>query len=281
MTWQNGSFVPGKTALVTGAASGIGRAVVFALAERGATALVLVDRDPKALQQTHQDLECRFGKTIQIMPHLGDVTDEGFRQATFDAAYRQFGGLQILVPAAGITRDARAVRRNRDTNQMESYPIADFRLVLEVNLTAAMHWSLELLRRVAEGRRTRGLGKWTCAMEQHEAAIVAVGSVSSDGNDAQMSYAAGKAGLASAVFSIIRDCIYYGVYIGVIEPGFTDTAMVDKIDGKYFAENILPKIPIGRKIAPEEIAHCALFMIETRLVSCLRADGGLTYGTLY
>jgi NAD(P)-dependent dehydrogenase (short-subunit alcohol dehydrogenase family) len=192
----------------------------------------------------------------------------------FDQLLARYGIVNICVPAAGITRDALAVKIDKETNKAVIYPVRSFREVTEVNLIAPVYWALTLVARIAEDRRQRGLGRWEPG-EELLGAIVFIGSVSSQGNKGQIAYAASKAGLQGAAATLAKEAIYHGVKCAIIHPGFTDTPMVRAMGEEYIARNILPATRLGRLIRPEEIADAICFLISNSAVSGeLWADAG-------
>lgn len=253
-----------RTAVVTGGASGIGRAVAAAMAQRGAAAVALVDMS-EAIEDVAAKLNAEAGRAYAI-PFQGDTTDERFRASVFDAMSRKFGAVTLCVPAAGITRDDLAVRVDKNTGKARIYPLDQFRLVVEVNLIAPVYWALEMIGRIAEDRAARGLKRWT-AGEGIQGSVVFIGSVSSQGNRGQISYASTKAGIEGAAATIMKEAMFYGVRCSVIHPGFTDTPMVRAMGGDYVAKNILPFTQLGRLIAPAEIADAICFMLANSAVS--------------
>ena len=108
-----------------------------------------------------------------------------------------------------------------------------------MNLVAPVYWALEMIGRIAENRAACGLKRWHPS-EGMQGAIVFIGSVSSQGNRGQISYASTKAGLEGAAATIMKEAVYYGVRCGVIHPGFTDTPMVRAMGDEYISKNILP-----------------------------------------
>ena len=261
-----------KVAVITGAASGIGRAVALELARRGVRAVGLVDLGD-AIEGVADEVNDIAGRRVAY-PYRGDTTDEDFRASVFDSLGSRFGTVTICVPAAGITRDDLAVRVDRNTGKARIYPLEQFRLVLDVNLLAPIYWALEMIARVAEDRAVRGLKRWTPS-ERMQGAVVFIGSISSLGNKGQISYASTKAGLEGAAATIMKEAIFYGVRCGVIHPGFTDTPMVRALGEEFIAKNILPSTQLRRLIRPEEIADAICFLIANSAVSGeLWADAG-------
>ena len=124
--------------------------------------------------------------------YRGDVTDPAFRASVFDSISSKADTVTICVPAAGITRDELAVRVDKETGKARIYPTDLFKRVIDVNLVAPVYWALEMIGRIAENRAARGLKRWQPG-EGMQGAIVFIGSVSSQGNRGQISYASAKA----------------------------------------------------------------------------------------
>jgi 3-oxoacyl-[acyl-carrier protein] reductase len=253
-----------RVAVVTGGASGIGRAVAAAMARRGVEAVALVD-----LSETIEDIAAQLngeaGRNFAI-PFRGDTTDEQFRVSVFDAMRDKYGMVTLCVPAAGITRDDLAVRVDKITGKARIYPAEKFRFVVEVNLVAPVYWALEMIGRIAEDRAARGVKRW--GPDEHiQGSVVFIGSISSQGNRGQISYASTKAGLEGAAATIMKEAMFYGVRCSVIHPGFTDTPMVRAMGMEYVEKNILPYTQLGRLVAPEEIADAICFMLANSAVS--------------
>ena len=118
----------GKVAVITGAASGIGRAVAAALAQRDVGAMALVDMG-EAIDDVAAQVNTLAGRKVAYA-YRGDVTDEAFRGSVFDSMGSQFGPVNLCVPAAGITRDDLAVRVDKITGNARIYPVDRFRLVV-------------------------------------------------------------------------------------------------------------------------------------------------------
>src|SRR5262249_52990295 len=192
----------------------------------------------------------------------------------FDSVVGQHGVVHICVPAAGITRDALAVELDKSIGKATVYSVESFREVIEVNLIAPIYWALELVSRIAEDRFRRGLGRWDPS-EGVQGTVVFIGSVSSQGNKGQISYAVSKAGLEGGAATLMKEAIYHGVRCGIIHPGFTDTPMVRAMGEDYINKNVLPYTQLRRLIRPQEIADAICFMIANSAVSGeLWADAG-------
>jgi NAD(P)-dependent dehydrogenase (short-subunit alcohol dehydrogenase family) len=262
----------GKVALVTGAGSGIGEATALELAKRGVKAVALVDFSPNVVQVA-KAIDDAVARPV-AESFIGDTTDATFRAQVFDKVAARHGVVNICVPAAGISRDCLTVRVDKETGKAMMYPPETFRQVIEVNLIAPVYWALELVARIAEDRRRRGLGRWE-PKEKLLGTVVFIGSVSSQGNKGQISYAASKSGLEGAAATLMKEAIYHGVRCAVIHPGFTDTPMVRALGEDFIAQNVLPFTQLRRLIRPDEIADAICFMISNSAVSGeLWADAG-------
>jgi len=263
--------ITGKVAVITGAGSGIGEAVADHLSARGVAGLALVDLSPSV-----EELAARINDRVPNLAQgfVGDVTREDFRREVFDRTAARHGIPRICIPAAGITRDALAVKRDKATGRVAVYPVDTFRLVTEVDLIAPVYWALEMVARIVEDRSARGLKEWN-PDEGVQGTIILIGSVSSLGNKGQIAYAAAKAGLEGAAETLMKEAMYHGVRCGVIHPGFTDTPMVRAMGEALIREQVLPYTQLKRLIRPDEIADAICFMIGNSAVSGqLWADAG-------
>ena len=258
-------IIENRVAVVTGAASGIGRAVAAELVHRGVAAVAMVDRCD-AVKQEATNLMESAGRKVCLVPFVGDVSDGGFRHAVFDEITKKYGTPSICVPAAGITRDKLAVRLDKETGAAVLYPAEDFFTVLKVNLVAPVYWALEMVGKIAESRHARGLKRWG-PPEHVEGTVVFIGSVSSHGIKGQIAYSATKAGLDGASATLTAEAIFHGVRCAVIHPGFTDTPMVQALGDEYIRQRILPQTQLKRLVQPEEIAAAICFMISDSAMS--------------
>src|SRR6516162_5877676 len=126
--------IEGKVAVVTGAASGIGEAVSAELARRGVKAVILVDRSTNVTQVARTINESEGRPVAEAM--VGDAANAEFRSQVYEQVIARHGVVNICVPAAGITRDALAVKIDKETGRAGVYPVKAFREVTEVNLIA-------------------------------------------------------------------------------------------------------------------------------------------------
>jgi NAD(P)-dependent dehydrogenase (short-subunit alcohol dehydrogenase family) len=261
-----------KVAVITGAASGIGSAVCEELARRGAKYIAMVDMSPEVVAKA-DEVNRNCGR-VAAHAFQGDVTRSEFRSQVFDTVCEAHQMVNICVPAAGIVRDSLAVKVNRTSGAVEMYPVDVFRQVTEVNLIAPVYWAMETVARTAQYRHHNGLKRWG-PDEEIQGAIIFIGSVASQGNKGQISYASTKAGLEGAAATLMKEAIFHGVRCGVIHPGFTDTPILGALGDEFVEKHVLPETQLGRLIRPEEIADAICFMISNQAVSGeLWADAG-------
>ena len=264
--------IKGQVAVITGAAGGIGQALALDMMRRGAAGIALVDFSERVVQVA-REINAEAGRQVAIA-YRGDTTDTAFRQEVYADLTTKAGVPRICVPAAAITRDALAVRIDKQTGQVVIYPMEDFRKVVEINMIAPIYWAIELVAAVAKDRAPRGLKRWR-PEEGLQGAVVFLGSIASAGNVGQISYSSTKAGLEGAASTLMAESMYYGVRCSVIHPGFTDTPMVRALGEEYIRTKVLPQTQLKRLIKPEEIADAICFMVTNAAVSGeLWADAG-------
>ena len=218
----------GKTALVTGASGGIGRATALALYQGGAS-LALSGTREAALQETADLLraENKSGGAVHIVP--ANLSDADAPSSLAEAAEAALGQIDILVNNAGITRDMLTMRLKDE----------DWENVLSVNLTAAF----KLTRAVIKGMIKRRWGR-----------VISISSiVGVTGNPGQANYVAAKAGLIGFSKSLAQEVGTRGLTVNCIAPGFIVTDMTASLSDDHAAA-LKAKIPQGRLGEPEDIA---------------------------
>jgi NAD(P)-dependent dehydrogenase (short-subunit alcohol dehydrogenase family) len=239
----------GRTAIVTGGARGIGRAVCELLAERGCRLVVNHNSSRAAAEELVAAVTAAGGRAIALG---GSIADPATGPALTAAAVETFGSLDILVNNAGVTRDV-TVRKMTDD---------DFTSVVEVNLTGTHR----VTRAALEPMCAAGFGR-----------IVTVASfVGELGNFGQANYAAAKGGLIAWTKSLALELARHDVTANCVCPGFTDTDMLAGVPEPIRAR-LLARVPLGRFARPDEIARAVVFAAEADYMTgaCLDINGGL------
>ena len=248
-------LLQGKTALITGAARGIGKAIALRFAAEGAdiafTDLVLNDEMAAALEATRQEIEA-VGVTCRA--YAGNAADFTETDALVKQVAADFGHIDILVNNAGITKDGLLLRMSE----------AQWDAVINVNLKSAFNFI------------------HACApimMRQRQGSIINMASVVGvHGNAGQANYAASKAGLIALAKSVAQELGSRGIRANAIAPGFIETAMTAALPEETRAEWI-KHIPLRRGGTVDDIASTALYLASdlSSYVTgqVLQIDGGM------
>lgn len=240
----------GKTVLVTGAASGIGRATVRRFADEGAN-VVLVDLDGDALAGAARDLPAAL-----VLTHVADTSTKDAAMAAVAAAIAKFGALDVLVNNAGIASSG-------DITQTDE---ADFDRVMAVNVGGYFHMSKAAMP----------------ALVAAKGAIVMTSSVSGLGGDWEMfAYNTSKGAVTNMVRAMAMDAAKHGVRVNAVNPSFTDTGMTqDMQDDEALVAKFRERMPLGAPGRPEDVAAAIAFLAsdDARFVTGvnLPVDGGLS-----
>ncbi|SAK88191.1 3-ketoacyl-ACP reductase [Caballeronia hypogeia] len=220
-----------QVAIVTGASRGIGRAIALELAKQGATVIGTATSESGAagISEALQQAGCK-GRGAVL-----NVNDDAAGDTFIDSIVKEFGGLNILVNNAGITKDQLAMRMKDD----------EFDAVIDTNLRAVFRLSRAVLRPMMKARGGR---------------IINITSVvGSSGNPGQANYAAAKAGVAGMTRALAREIGSRGITVNCIAPGFIDTDMT-KVLPEEQRTALTASIPLGRLGSPEDIAHAVSFL---------------------
>ncbi|MEE8590896.1 MAG: SDR family NAD(P)-dependent oxidoreductase [Spirochaetia bacterium] len=222
--------IEGKTALVTGAAGVMGRAVVRALLEETAT-VVMVDLARKQLQE----MASAFGE--KAVPVVLDVTDPQAIERELERLWDSVGSIDILVNNAGIL----------SKNKSQTTTPEEWRKVVEINLNGMFYVS----RAVIPGMQGKGWGR-----------IINISSLAAQtgGLTAGTAYAASKGGVIALTRSLAAETAPYGITANAIAPAYVKTPMVTEQLTEVERRAILEKIPVGRFCEAEEFAHVVLFL---------------------
>jgi 3-oxoacyl-[acyl-carrier protein] reductase len=220
-----------RTAFVTGASRGIGRACALALAESGAR-VVVAARDPSKLDEVAGEIRQKGREAVAVCMDLGSA--ESVKQA-FAAALAQCGRVDILVNNAGIARDGLAMRMKKD----------DWDAVLATNLTGAFL----AIQQVLPGMLRERWGR-----------IINISSVVGEaGNPGQANYVASKAGLIGLTKSLAQEMASRNITVNAVTPGFIDTDMTAALSEERRAA-LLAQIPLKRLGKPEDVAAAVRFL---------------------
>ncbi len=225
------SSLEGKTALVTGASQGIGRACAVALARAGAR-VGLAARNEAKLNQVTAEI-ASAGGTAAVFA-LDIASEESIKNCA-KAAISHFGSIEILVNNAGIARDTLLLRMKR----------GDWDEVIQTNLTGTFLMTQALLSPMLKARWGR---------------IINISSVVGEtGQAGQANYAASKAGLIGLTKSLARELASRNITVNAIAPGYIETAMTAVLDEKQ-RESMLAHIPLGRAGSDADIANAVRFL---------------------
>jgi len=222
-------LLSGKTALVTGASRGIGKAIAVAFAQQGAD---IAFTDISINQDTVAELEA-FGHKVRA--YESNVADFDQTQEVISKVVSDFGRIDILVNNAGITRDTLLMRMDED--QWDS--------VLNVNLKSAFNYCHGVVPIMAK---------------QRSGSIINMSSVvGKAGNAGQANYAASKAGLIALAKSVAKEMGPRGIRANCIAPGFIISDMTNALPQEV-RDAWVKTIPLRRGGTPEEVAKVAVFL---------------------
>ena len=220
----------GQVALVTGASRGIGAAIALELARKGVKVVGTATTDAGAakIQETLAAFEGCAGRTL-------NVTDAAAGDALVEAVVKEYGGLQVLVNNAGITRDNLAMRMKDD----------EWDAVMEANLKGVFRMSRAVMRTM---------------MKQRYGRIINITSVvGASGNPGQANYAAAKAGVAGMTRALARELGSRNITVNCIAPGFIETDMTAALQEEQ-QKALLGQIPLGHLGKPADIAHAVAYL---------------------
>lgn len=241
----------GQTALVTGAARGLGRCIAETLAAAGAK-VACIDVNEECLAETVTAIRAAGGTAEAI---ACDVTQSDRVGETVDKVVEMWGGLSILVNNAGVTRDNVLVRMKDE----------QWDLVLNINLRGTFLFTRAAARPMMKARQGR---------------IINVASVSGlMGNPGQVNYSASKAGVIGLTRTVACELASRNVTVNAVAPGFIATDMTAKL-GEDILQEVRKQIPLGRLGEPQDVADAVLFLASNAASfitgHILTIDGGLT-----
>lgn len=254
----------GRTALITGGASGLGRATAERMLAAGSSVVIadLPGSPGAALAEAwnaeHGPDRARFAPT--------DVTDEAQVQAAVDAA-SELGRLDVLVACAGIVRGARVVGRSGP------FPLDVWRQVVDINLTGTFTAVSLAAARMAE----QGAGDGEEANEENGVIVMTASVAAFDGQVGQAAYSASKGGVVGLVLPLARDLAQHRIRVMAIAPSLFRTPMAEALPEEALAsleEQTLHPHRLGR---PEEYAALVQHIVENPMLNgeTIRLDGAV------
>jgi len=222
-----------RTAIVTGSARGIGKAIAAKLAADGMN-VVISDIMEEAAQKTAAELQ-KLG--IQAIAVKTDVSNAKDAEALVKWTVEKFGRLDVLVNNAGITRDNLAIRMSE----------TEWDSVLNINLKGAFLCAQQAAK---------------VMMKKRSGQIINIASVSGIlGTAGQANYASSKAGVMALTKTLARELGARNITVNAIAPGFIITEMTEKLPDKV-KEEYLAQIPLKRGGTPEDIANVVAFLVS-------------------
>ncbi|MFM2477254.1 SDR family NAD(P)-dependent oxidoreductase [Celerinatantimonas sp. MCCC 1A17872] len=241
----------GKQALITGASSGIGRAIAELFAEHQAT-LYLNGRDIQALGALAEQLRQRYGVNVSV--HAFDVSDAQAVKEGFRSVFAQSKTLDILINNAGVRIDSLLAMAANNT-LLESFATNSF------GPFYCCQYAARMMRRAGGG------------------SIVNMSSVMAlNGYPGQSVYAASKAALIGMTKSLAKELASDHIRVNAIAPGFIDTSLVADLTDSQRLEHI-EQISLKRAGSAQEVAQCALFLASTMASyitgEVIKVDGGM------
>ncbi len=252
----------GQAALVTGANSGIGKAVAIALANEGAKVVVNYVTKPELADAVVDEIKANGGTAIALQ---ADVSNEQQVQAMFQQMYQAFGTIDILVNNAGLQKDS----------AFQDMSLADWQLVININLTGqflcAREAVREFLRRGINPAISKAAGKIICMSSVHE--VIPWGG--------HVNYATSKGGVMMLMKSMAQELAPRKIRVNSIGPGAIQTPINKSAwDTPEALDKLLTLIPYDRIGEPEDIGKLAAWIAsdESDYITgtTIFCDGGMT-----
>jgi 3-oxoacyl-[acyl-carrier protein] reductase len=244
-------MLTGKTALVTGASRGIGRAIALSLAEAGADVVVNYAGNAQAADEVVGLIEAMGRQAFKAQADVSSAEQtEGLVKQTLD----RFGKLDILINNAGITRDNLIMRMKEE----------EFDEVIATNLKGVFN----LIKAASRPM-----------MKQRQGRIVNLSSVVGVlGNAGQANYVASKAGVIGLTKSAARELASRNITVNCVAPGFIETDMTGKLNDAM-KQQMLGQIPLARFGQPADVAGMVRFLVSDEAAyitgQTLHVDGGM------
>ncbi|MEK4761580.1 3-oxoacyl-[acyl-carrier-protein] reductase [Viridibacillus sp. FSL E2-0187] len=241
----------GKTAVVTGASRGIGRAIALILAEQGARVVVNYSGSQSKAEEVVAEITENGGEAIAVQANVADADEV---TALMKAATDTFGSLDILVNNAGITRDNLLMRMKEQ----------DWDDVMNTNLKGVFLCTKAVSRQMMKQRAGRII---------NVASIVGV-----SGNAGQANYVAAKAGVIGLTKTTAKELAARNIYVNAVAPGFIATEMTDELPAEV-KDQMLGQIPLAKLGDPKDVAKVVLFLASDDASyitgQTIHVDGGM------
>lgn len=225
-------LLEGKTALITGAARGIGRSIAIRFAEAGANIAFTVRKVDDNMKSVEAEIAA-LG--VKVKPYVSDAADFEATHKTIELIKADFGVIDILINNAGITRDGLMMRMTEE----------QWDAVIDVNLKSVFNFTHAVT---------------PIMMRQRSGSIINLTSVVGiTGNAGQANYSASKAGVIGLTKSMAKEIGSRGIRVNAIAPGFIDTDMTSALSEEVRKE-WANQIPLRRGGSPKEVADVAMFL---------------------
>lgn len=225
-------LLEGKNVIITGASRGIGMGIAEVFAEHGANIAFTYSSSEAPALKLEKELESKGVRARAYKSNAGSFTES---EHLIKLVLEDFGGIDILINNAGITRDNLLMRMGED----------DFDTVIETNLKSVFNMTKAVQRTM---------------LKQRKGSIINMSSVVGvKGNAGQTNYAASKAGMIGFTKSVALELGSRNIRCNAIAPGFIETEMTDKLDEKT-VQNWRDAIPLKRGGTPADVANACLFL---------------------
>ena len=246
-------------AIVTGAASGLGRCFATELARHGAS-VAAVDVNTRGLNELKAETKDLQGEVLTTQL---DVVNESAVVLFMNKTTEKFGGVNVLINNAAILRDGPLAKK--EGGWTRKLPTAVWKQVLEVNLTAPYFLAREMVATALQ-------------RQQQNTLIVNISSLSRAGNPHQSNYSASKAGLDACTRTWALELAQFGIRVAGIAPGLVDTPMLGQLNEET-RNSLITSIPLQRIGTPFEMWLALRFIIECDYFTgrVIEVDGGSTF----
>ncbi|MCB2290403.1 3-oxoacyl-[acyl-carrier-protein] reductase [Clostridium sp. CS001] len=244
-------MLKGKTAVITGASRGIGRAIAIKLAKLGVNIVVNYRNSYEAVQEVVKEIQDLGASALAVQCDISSYSDV---ENMMKKSVEEFGTIDILVNNAGITKDGLLMRMKEE----------DFDSVIDINLKGAFNCT----RHVS-----------SIMLKQRSGRIINISSVSGlTGNAGQVNYSSAKAGILGMTKAVARELASRNVTCNAVAPGYIQTDMTDGLSEKV-KDTIMSTIPLKRLGMPEDVANAVAFLAseEASYITgqVINVDGGM------